>query len=249
MRFADQESIGAEHAAWMLDDFGNIRLRHTEVHHRSLQIFLQQQIEHDFLRRNFPLFGNRSQRLAFANLVWAVGDAGYDYAVPAGGGRDVFPARQTLPHFCRQTLAHRRVAQALQQFFRSTGMRMRRHQNAQHRAAGRIRILVEGGVQPLVNCHIKQLQHPARRTPVFLANHFQVGNMGDHAGFSRQVKDFADRFDNQTALVAHMHDENSFVAGADRGQCDQFVRRGKNTGRINQSCRKAERPLIVTLLQ
>ena len=42
MRFADQESVGAEHAARMLDDLGHVRLRHTEVHHRNLQILLQQ---------------------------------------------------------------------------------------------------------------------------------------------------------------------------------------------------------------
>ena len=46
-----------------------------------------------------------------------------------------------------------------------------------------------------------------------------------------------------------MHDKNPLVAGADRGQGDQFVRRGKNTGRVNQSGRQTEGTLIVTLLQ
>ena len=165
----------------------------------------------------FSLFENFEQNLGKVDEVIPAGNAFFD----------------VFNHLFTQF----RIFQALDQLVRAAVVNPRRQDNAEHRAAGDVRILVEGDADTFAFSLLQEFYYLLKEIPVLAAAYFKVGEMNFYAGLTADFDDFLHGIDNRVGFAALMDDEYSVVFRNDLTKLDDFLRLAVCAGHVNQACR------------
>ena len=167
--------------------------------------------------------------------------------VPAGGCREILPARFTAFDGRAQLIDHVRLLQPAQSSRAPAVMVAPRQRRAQRGAACGVRIGVLRHRDTARACRGERAQRLFRASPVFRTRGLVMRDVDAPAAALADAHDLLDARNDVVALVAHVAGEDVLWTER-RGQRHELVEFGEHAGRIDQAGRDAERAGVERLI-